>query len=120
MSGVIPHSAPSTAATVGGARRKGVTVKTLKKALKKAGLKVSGKKATLTRRAKKAHLKMKGGENGETAEQKKASEEAEKASEEAEKAAEEASKAADKAEEAADVAMGGRRRSRKSRGFRLY
>ena len=31
-------------------------VKTLKKLLKKAGLKVSGKKATLTRRAKKARL----------------------------------------------------------------
>ena len=31
-------------------------VKTLKKLLKKAGLKVSGKKATLTRRAKKAKL----------------------------------------------------------------
>ena len=37
-------------------KRKSVTVKTLKKALKKAGLKTSGKKATLTRRAKKAHL----------------------------------------------------------------
>jgi len=34
----------------------GMKVKTLKKLLKKAGLKVSGKKATLTRRAKKARL----------------------------------------------------------------
>jgi hypothetical protein len=47
-------------------------VKTLKRALKKAGLKVSGKKATLTRRAKKAHLKMRGGDlcaEGQTAAQ---------------------------------------------------
>jgi hypothetical protein len=39
-----------------GAKRHGVTVKTLKSALKKAGLKTTGKKATLTRRAKKAKL----------------------------------------------------------------
>ena len=45
----------------GGAKRRGVPVKTLKKLLKKAGLKTSGKKATLTRRAKKARL-MKGGD----------------------------------------------------------
>jgi hypothetical protein len=44
----------------GGRRRSGASVKTLKRVLKKAGLKVSGKKATLTRRAKKAHLKMGG------------------------------------------------------------
>lgn len=41
--------------------RRGASVKTLKRMLKKAGLKVSGKKATLTRRAKKAHLQMGGG-----------------------------------------------------------
>jgi hypothetical protein len=45
--------------------RRGVPVKTLKKILKKAGLKTSGKKATLTRRAKKAHLKMRGGVDDE-------------------------------------------------------
>ena len=45
----------------GGAKRRGVPVKTLKKLLKKAGLKTSGKKAALTRRAKKARL-MKGGD----------------------------------------------------------
>lgn len=45
-----------------GGRRRGVSVKTLKKMLKKAGLKTSGRKAALTRRAKKAHLKMRGGE----------------------------------------------------------
>ena len=46
----------------GGAKRRGVPVKTLKKLLKKAGLKTSGKKAALTRRAKKARL-MKGGDS---------------------------------------------------------
>ena len=33
--------------------------------LKKAGLKTTGKKAALTRRAKKAHLKMRGGADGD-------------------------------------------------------
>jgi hypothetical protein len=47
-------------AASGGRRRTGASVKTLKRALKKAGLKVSGKKAALTRRAKKAHLKVGG------------------------------------------------------------
>lgn len=37
-------------------KRSGVTVKTLKRVLKKNGLKTTGKKATLTRRAKKARL----------------------------------------------------------------
>jgi hypothetical protein len=60
MSGISISSTPATVGQAGG-RRKGATVKTLKRALKKAGLKVSGKKATLTRRAKKAHLKLKGG-----------------------------------------------------------
>jgi hypothetical protein len=45
----------------GGTKHTGVPVKTLKKLLKKAGLKVSGKKATLTRRAKRARL-LKGGQ----------------------------------------------------------
>lgn len=44
-----------------GTKHTGVPVKTLKKLLKKAGLKVSGKKATLTRRAKKARLLNGGG-----------------------------------------------------------
>lgn len=48
----------------GGRRRKGVPVKTLKKMLKKAGLKTTGRKAALTRRAKKAHLKIRGGGGG--------------------------------------------------------
>ncbi len=47
-------------AQAGGRKRRGASVKTLKKALKKAGLKTTGKKAALTRRAKKAHLKMGG------------------------------------------------------------
>ena len=48
-------SVAANAALVGG-RRHGVKAKTLKKLLKRAGLKVSGKKATLRARAKKAHL----------------------------------------------------------------
>jgi hypothetical protein len=47
-----------------GGKRRGVPVKTLKKILKKAGLKTTGKKAALTRRAKKAKLMMKGGLDG--------------------------------------------------------
>ena len=53
-----------TPAEVGGqmgGKRRGVPVKTLKKILKKAGLKTTGKKAALTRRAKKAKLVKKGG-----------------------------------------------------------
>ena len=57
MPGLSPADvAPQTA----GRRRSGASVKTLKKVLKKAGLKTSGKKAALTRRAKKARL-MRGG-----------------------------------------------------------
>jgi hypothetical protein len=48
----------------GSGRRRGASVKTLKRFLKKAGLKTSGRKAALTRRAKKAHLKV-GGGNGD-------------------------------------------------------
>jgi len=48
----------------GSGRRRGASVKTLKRVLKKAGLKTSGRKAALTRRAKKAHLKV-GGGNGD-------------------------------------------------------
>lgn len=47
----------STPAPVGG-RRKHHTVKQLKRVLKKAGLKVSGKKSTLTRRVKSHHLRV--------------------------------------------------------------
>lgn len=50
----MPESVP---APVGG-RRKHHTVKQLKRALKHAGLKVSGKKAALTRRAKAHHLRV--------------------------------------------------------------
>jgi hypothetical protein len=56
-------SAPASVAQTAG-RRGGKSVKTLKRLLKKAGLKVSGKKATLTRRAKKARL-MGGGDEPE-------------------------------------------------------
>lgn len=50
---------PATA----GRRHRGVTAKALKRALKKAGLKTSGSKRSLTLRAKKAHV-MAGGGSG--------------------------------------------------------
>jgi hypothetical protein len=46
-------------------KKHGVSVKALKRTLKKAGLKVSGKKSTLVKRAKKAHLMRGGAEDGE-------------------------------------------------------
>ena len=49
----------------GGRRVRGATAKDLKKMLKAAGLKTTGRKAALTRRAKKAHLKIRGGAGGE-------------------------------------------------------
>lgn len=52
----------------GGRKVRGATVKQMKKMLKKAGLKTTGKKAALTRRAKKAHLKIRGGAGGEVVE----------------------------------------------------
>jgi len=86
----------------GGAKRRGVPVKTLKKLLKKAGLKTTGKKAALTRRAKKARL-MKGGEEPVLAD-------------DAAKKAEEISDAIDEEDKSA---MGGRKK-RKSRGLKLF
>ena len=62
MSGapVTAEGAPGAPGQAGGRRHRGVPVKTLKRMLKKAGLKTSGRKSALTRRAKKAHL-MRGG-----------------------------------------------------------
>jgi len=54
---------PASVGAQSGGRRRGASVKTLKRMLKKAGLKTTGRKAALTRRAKKAHLKMRGGED---------------------------------------------------------
>jgi hypothetical protein len=85
----------------GGKRTRGASVKQLKKMLKKAGLKSTGKKAALTRRAKKAHLKLvkKGGQDAESTSGtvKMGDEKVEETSE-----------------------GGRRRRSRRSRGFRLF
>ena len=102
-----------------GGKRRGVPVKTLKKLLKKAGLKTSGKKAALTRRAKQAKLVKKGG-NGDgmsvdttqLAKVKTAQEEAE-----------EAKKAAEAAENTATMVKGGRKRksrSKKGMGMGVY
>lgn len=85
----------------GGRRTRGASVKALKKMLKKAGLKTTGRKAALTRRAKKAHLKIKGGENGTVMK--------------------DGEKLDEKPVATAEPEMGGRRRrSRKSRGFKLF
>jgi hypothetical protein len=61
MPTISPASVAGETKVQGGGKRGGVSVKKLKRVLKKAGLKTSGKKATLTRRAKKAHLKLRGG-----------------------------------------------------------
>jgi hypothetical protein len=55
------YLSPANVGAQEGGRRSGPTVKALKRTLKKAGLKTTGKKATLTRRVKKAHLKVGGG-----------------------------------------------------------
>jgi hypothetical protein len=47
---------PEVIGTTGAGRKLKHTAKALKRVLKAHGLKTSGKKATLTRRAKKAHL----------------------------------------------------------------
>lgn len=91
-----------------GGKRRGVPVKTLKKLLKKAGLKTTGKKAALTRRAKKAKLVKKGGAEDET-----------KVAEDASKKAEEIKDdIKDEIKDESKAVMGGRRR--KSRGFKLF
>lgn len=87
-----------------GGKRRGVPVKTLKKILKKAGLKTTGKKAALTRRAKQAKLVKKGGKDDEAP-----AVLVPDANEEAEKIA--------TATEA--IKTGGRRR-RKSRGLKFF
>ena len=52
----LDYSASSAVGQAGAARHK-ITVKKMKKMLKKAGLKTSGKRAALTRRVRKAHLR---------------------------------------------------------------
>jgi hypothetical protein len=85
-----------------GGRRRGATAKQLKRMLKKAGLKTTGRKAALTRRAKKAHLKMGGAANDESDGCPKGQQMVEGKCE--------------------PITSGGRRRSRKSKskGFKLY
>ena len=73
MAGSLLPTAASVSAQDGGRRRSrkagkgGVTAKTMKKVLKKAGLKTTGKKAALTKRVKKAGL-MKAAKGGEKVE----------------------------------------------------
>jgi hypothetical protein len=92
-----------------GGKRRGVPVKTLKKILKKAGLKTTGKKAALTRRAKQAKLVKKGG-NLDTTQ----ADNVKKAADDAERAAAEAAKLSGTA------TVGGRKRKSRSRGMRFF
>ena len=59
---VVPGGPVDGVEMKGGRRTRGASVKQMKRMLKKAGLKTTGRKAALTRRAKKAHLKLRGGE----------------------------------------------------------
>jgi hypothetical protein len=96
-----------------GGKRRGVPVKTLKKILKKAGLKTTGKKAALTRRAKQAKLVKKGGVDPTQADDvKKAEQEAEEARKAAEKAAADAAKLSGTA-----TGSGRKRKSRSKKYF---
>jgi len=96
---IVPGMSPEEEKKEGGRKVRGATMKQLKKMLKKAGLKTTGKKAALTRRAKKAHLKIRGGANGEVVE----------------------GPATMKGGAAlTPAAVGGRRKSRRSRGFKLF
>ena len=104
-----------------GGKRRGVPVKTLKKILKKAGLKTTGKKAALTRRAKMAKLVKKGGndktmiDDGQIGEVNKAIKDEKEANKTLEEAEEEAKNAANAADA---VIKGGRKR--KSRGKKYF
>lgn len=91
---VVPGVDAGETETVGGRKVRGATSKQLKKMLKAAGLKTTGRKAALTRRAKKAHLKIKGGAAGPVM--------------------------AGGSPLTPAPLNGGRRRSRKSRGFKLF
>ena len=104
MGGVVPGDE----VTIGGRRVKKATVKQLKKMLKKAGLKTSGKRGALTRRAKKAHLKIRGGGSGEVVEGSVAMKGGAALSPDTYSSGGPAAQA------------GGRRKSRKSRGFKLF
>jgi len=108
MSGTITPAEVNGTTQMGGKRR-GVPVKTLKKILKKAGLKTTGKKAALTRRAKQAKLVKKGG-NVDTTQ----ADDVKKAAEDAERAAAEAAKLSGTA------TVGGRKRKSRSRGMRFF
>jgi hypothetical protein len=98
---VVPGG-PEETKMQGGKRTRGASVKQLKKMLKKAGLKTTGKKASLTRRAKKAHLKLvkKGGDDDQSTSG--------------------VVKMGGQTMPETPAPMGARRRSRSSRGFKLF
>jgi len=100
-----------------GGKRRGVPVKTLKKILKKAGLKTTGKKAALTRRAKQAKLVKKGGNGNGMSVDTTQADDVKKAEEEAKKKAEEAESAAAEAAKLSGTATGGRKRKSRSKKY---
>ena len=97
---------PATYGSQAGGKRHGVSVKKLKRVLKKAGLKTTGKKSTLTRRVKKAHLKMRGG--------------ADDVDEDVKEEVKETVEDVKKEDDADAAAEGGRRRSRRHRKGRKH
>jgi hypothetical protein len=100
----MPTLTPASYGSQAGGKRHGVSVKKLKRVLKKAGLKTTGKKSTLTRRIKKAHLKLRGGAEDVDKEVK----------EEVKDTAE------DVKEEESEKTEGGRRRSRRNHRGRKH
>jgi hypothetical protein len=93
---VVPGGPAGDVEMKGGRKTRGASVKQMKRMLKKAGLKTTGRKAALTRRAKKAHLKLRGGAEGGPGVVEM------------------------NGEKVKDLSVGARRRSRKSRGFKLF
>jgi len=120
MTGIIT---PSEYGGQMGGKRRGVPVKTLKKILKKAGLKTTGKKAALTRRAKQAKLVKKGGDPKTDAfegdeEEKRLEEETKRLAEEAKRKADEEMQAMAKgAKGATFTGSGSKRKSRSKKGI---
>ena len=110
---MAPTLTPDVVNQLGGKRR-GVPVKTLKKILKKAGLKTTGKKAALTRRAKQAKLVKKGGNGDKGMEVNPTQIDKVEGVMENE---EEAKKRLEEAEEAAKAVKGGRKRKPRSKKY---
>jgi hypothetical protein len=115
---MVTTIATSTAAPFGQAGGRKVTAKALRRALKKAGLKTTGRKSALTRRAKKAHLKVGGGANEVMGGRRRSRRH--RGGEEEGAAPEEDDLSKGGPFKAPGSPYDGGRRRRKSRGFRLF